>query len=69
VHADRIIKDAQFIADALPNVEEFSVEHTLRQLYAVHLVLANLNDPWLTRNEIGGFIDMVIRVALPLQQF
>jgi hypothetical protein len=44
LHADRMVRDAQFIVDSLPNVENFSVERALRQLHAIHLILVNLDD-------------------------
>lgn len=56
IHADRMIKDAQFIVDSLPNTEISSVECALRQLHAIHLVLINLDDEWLEEEEIGMLI-------------
>ncbi|KAJ7429696.1 hypothetical protein B0H11DRAFT_1766652 [Mycena galericulata] len=44
VHANRMIRDAQFIVDSLPNVEPFAVERALRQLSALHYLFANLED-------------------------
>ncbi|KAJ7795294.1 hypothetical protein B0H14DRAFT_2391756 [Mycena olivaceomarginata] len=44
LHAGRICQETQFIIDSLPNVETFSVERALRQMHAIHYVLANLED-------------------------
>jgi hypothetical protein len=69
LHADRIVRDAQFIEDSIPNVEIFSVERALRQLHAIHLVLLNLDDDWLDSTEIDGLIQKVIDISQPLQAF
>jgi hypothetical protein len=62
IHADRILQEAQFIIDSIPNAEKSSVERALRQLNAIHLILSNLNDPWLTASEIDGYMDTVLSV-------
>jgi hypothetical protein len=69
LHADRMLRDAQFIVDSLPNVETFSVERALRQLHAIHLVLVNLNDDWLGQNEVERLIQLVLDISGPLQEF
>lgn len=69
LHADHMVRDAQFIVDSLPNVEIFSVERALRQLHAIHLVLLNLDDEWLTDEEILGLTQTVLNVSQPLQLF
>ncbi|KAF7337271.1 Integrase catalytic domain-containing protein [Mycena sanguinolenta] len=68
-HAARIMQETQFIIDSLPNVEMFSVEHTLRQLHAVHYVLINLDDDWLEKDEVEGLIDSVVASGLSLERF
>lgn len=68
-HAERVIQDARFIVQSLPNAEHFSVERALRQLHAVHVVLQHIEDDWLMKEEIDGFIDLVFSVALPLEAF
>ncbi|KAJ7119245.1 hypothetical protein C8R43DRAFT_901076 [Mycena crocata] len=57
LHADRILRETRFIIDSMPNVEIFSVERALRQLYAVHYVLANFEDEFLEQSEIARLID------------
>ncbi|TFK50896.1 hypothetical protein OE88DRAFT_1630323 [Heliocybe sulcata] len=47
-HAQQICTESQFIIDSLPNVKRFSIERSLRQLNAIHLVLANFDDPWIS---------------------
>ncbi|KAF7372481.1 Integrase catalytic domain-containing protein [Mycena venus] len=69
MQADRMIHDAQFIVDSLPNVEPFAVERALRQLSALHYVFANLEDAWLDQDDLNNFIALVLKVQLPLQQF
>ncbi|KAJ7663756.1 hypothetical protein DFH06DRAFT_986261 [Mycena polygramma] len=51
VHSDRIMRDARFVVDSLPNAEIFAVERSLRQLNGIHYVLLNLDDPWLSRSD------------------
>ncbi|KAJ7435392.1 hypothetical protein FB451DRAFT_1194679 [Mycena latifolia] len=68
LHADRI-RDAQFIVDSLPNVEPFAVERALRQLSALHYIFANLEDEWLSADEIDTLVSLVLGVQLPLQNF
>ena len=69
LHADRMVRDAQFIVDSLPNVEIFSVERALRQLHAIHLVLINLEDAWLNQEDINHLIQYVLDISRPLQTF
>jgi hypothetical protein len=69
LHADHMVRDAQFIVDSLPNVERFSVERALRQLHAIHLVLVNLDDNWLDPNKINGLIHNVTNISHTLQNF
>ncbi|KAJ7076552.1 hypothetical protein B0H15DRAFT_790469 [Mycena belliarum] len=44
MNAEKIMNDARFIVDSLPNVEPFAVERALRQLSALHYVFANFDD-------------------------
>lgn len=67
--ADKMLWDAPFIVDSLPNVELFSVERSLRQLHAIYLVLMNLDDHWLQPDEIEGLTQAVLNVLQPLQTF
>lgn len=69
LHADRMVRDAQFIVDSLPNVETFAVERSLRQLHAIHLVLINMDDVFLEPSQITGLIEVVLGVSDPLQSF
>ncbi|KAF7366208.1 Integrase catalytic domain-containing protein [Mycena venus] len=69
MHADRIVRDAKFVVNSIPNVEIFSVERSLRQLSAVHYLIANLVDDWLSLQDIDQFITLILDVQLPLQQF
>ncbi|KAF8160200.1 hypothetical protein K438DRAFT_1619522, partial [Mycena galopus ATCC 62051] len=43
--ADHIYREARFVIDSMPNVEDFAVERALQQLQAVHGVLATMEDP------------------------
>ena len=69
LHADYMVRDAQFIVDSLPNLEIFSVERALRLLHAIHLVLVNFDDDWLTQEEIEQLIQSVLNISQPLQIF
>ena len=68
-YADRIVQDARFVLQSLPNAEIFAVERALRQLHAVNVVLHTLDDPWVSQAEIEGFVDIVLAIAVPLEQF
>lgn len=69
MHADRIVRDAEFIVNSIPNVELFSVERSVRQLSAVHYLFVNLVDDWLSSEEIAQLTVLVLRVQVPLQEF
>ncbi|KAJ7059255.1 hypothetical protein C8F01DRAFT_989671 [Mycena amicta] len=56
VQADRTCREARFIIDSLPNVEPFAAERSLRQLQAVLQVLSNLQDPWISGEELEPLI-------------
>ncbi|KAK6997242.1 Integrase catalytic domain-containing protein [Favolaschia claudopus] len=61
--------EARLVIEAIPNAEVTAAEHSLRQLYGVHIVLLNLQDPWLAPSEIDGLIDLVITTGLELETF
>ncbi|KAK7034298.1 Integrase catalytic domain-containing protein [Favolaschia claudopus] len=67
--AQRIMGEARLVIEAIPNAEVTAAEHSLRQLYGVHIVLLNLQDPWLAPSEIDGLIDLVITTGLELETF
>lgn len=67
--AERIIKDAQFVIDSLPNVETFSIERSLRLLGAIKDVLKDLNDPWLDDEDIENMMSSVTAVEIPLHNY
>ena len=67
--ADKVVKDARFVADSVPNVEPFAVERAIRRLQAVHHVLTNTQDPWLKPEEIRSLVDSVILLGQELEAF
>ncbi|KAK7027033.1 Integrase catalytic domain-containing protein [Favolaschia claudopus] len=68
-HAQRIMQDARLVVEALPNAEIFAAERSLRQLHGVHIVLLNLDDPWLSQAEIDGLIEIVLAIGSSLETF
>jgi hypothetical protein len=69
LHADRVIAEANFIINSLPNVEPFSAERALRNLYSVYHILSDLDDQWLTAGDVDELADHVLDTAEPLYQF
>lgn len=67
--ADKLTREARFIVDSLPNAEVFAVERAVRQLRAIHLVLINLDDEWLSPEDIEPLILSVTMTIAPLQHF
>jgi len=67
--ADRVVKDARFVVDSLPNVEPFAVERALLRLRAVHDILTTFQDPWLKPAEIGTLVDIVVALGQELEAF
>ncbi|KAK7436538.1 hypothetical protein VKT23_019092 [Stygiomarasmius scandens] len=69
LYAHKIVCDAAFIITSFPNVESFSVERILRQLYSVYHILSDLDDPWLTRGDLESLSNHVLETARPLYEF
>ena len=67
--ADKVVKDARFVADSMPNVEPFAVERALRRLKAVHDILTGTQDPWLKPGEVRSLVDFVISLGQELEAF
>src|ERR1700761_2392230 len=67
--ADKVVKDARFVADSMPNVEPFAVERALRRLQAVHDILTGTQDPWLKPGEVSSLVDCVISLGQELEAF
>ncbi|KAK7034254.1 hypothetical protein R3P38DRAFT_2772390 [Favolaschia claudopus] len=68
-NADKIMREARLVVEALPNTELFAAERSLRQLRGIHVVLANMDDPWLSQSEIDGLIDAVIHTGASLENY
>ncbi|KAK7025866.1 hypothetical protein R3P38DRAFT_2529775 [Favolaschia claudopus] len=68
-NAERIMREARLVVEALPNAEIFAAERSLRQLHGLHVVLLNLDDPWLSPSEIDGLIDVVLNTGAALEEF
>jgi hypothetical protein len=67
--ADRIVRDASFIVDSLPNVEPFSAERSLRKLVSVRDILLRLHDPWLSAEDLAPLVSRVEKYIVPLEAF
>ncbi|KAF7349604.1 Integrase catalytic domain-containing protein [Mycena sanguinolenta] len=69
MHSDRIMRDARLVVEALPNAEIFAAERSLRQLCGIHVILLNLDDPWLSQSEVGALTGLVLDTGLTLENF
>lgn len=69
LHCGEILKEARFILSSIPNAEESSVERMLRKMHLVQKILAELDDPWITKADIDGLIALVLDVSGPLQKW
>ncbi|KDR71498.1 hypothetical protein GALMADRAFT_143763 [Galerina marginata CBS 339.88] len=67
LYCANIIREARFIGQSLPNADHNAVERTLLQLHAIHAILVDLDDPWLTPEEFNSLINLVVEIAAPLQ--
>lgn len=52
---------------SIPNADDASVERILRQMHSIHQILVDLDDPWISKGDIGRLVDTVLEVASPLQ--
>lgn len=68
-YAQRAINNAQFVVDALPNAELFSVEHSIRVLAILKEILETLDDPWLEESDIELMYACIQGVEAPLLDF
>jgi len=68
-NADKLVQEARFIISSFPNAETQSVERSIRQLHAVNTILANLEDEYLTSEEIDEYQDLVNSLIQPLEDF
>ena len=69
LHAKKVIQEAKFIVQSLPNAEVFSVEHALRLLYSVYHILLDIDDPGFTQDHQEALEEDIIETALPLHEF
>ncbi|KAJ7595423.1 hypothetical protein C8J56DRAFT_1042517 [Mycena floridula] len=69
LETDKIVKDAQFIVDSLPNVEPFSIQRSLRLLHAADHILINMSDPLTSSEDIDQYRKILADVSTPLQAF
>lgn len=69
LHCGNVLQEARFIQGSIPNVDDNPVEGILRQLHSVHKILEDLDDPWLTTEELKSLVALILDVAAPLQQW
>ncbi|KAF7371393.1 Ethylene-and jasmonate-responsive plant defensin [Mycena sanguinolenta] len=64
-----ITNEAQFLVDALPNVETAEVERLSRQLDAIKVILTAMDDPLSTASDLEELICYVDSLLAPLDGF
>jgi AraC-like DNA-binding protein len=69
LQAERVITEAQFIIDSLPNAEVPAVERAIRQLNAVKTVLLNIDDPFTTEDEQSQLTCIIQHYLSPLEAY
>ncbi|KAJ7572569.1 hypothetical protein C8J56DRAFT_875185 [Mycena floridula] len=62
IQTHKIVQDAHFIVQFLPNVEPFSVERSLRLLATADHVLVNMQDPFTTAEDIEAYRQILANV-------
>lgn len=67
LHCHEVLKETRFILSSLPNVDPLSTERSICQMHAIHRLLEELEDPWISKSDIESLIWLVLRTAAPLQ--
>ncbi|KAK7690569.1 hypothetical protein QCA50_005667 [Cerrena zonata] len=68
-YAQRVINSAQFVVDAIPNVEDFKIERSLQMIGIVKDILQDLDDPWLDDSDIDTMFTAIDNVESPLRDY
>jgi len=66
--AKKMLREAQMVAEAVPNVNIAAVDRAARQLYGIRLVLRFVDDPFISRPELDGMIQDVADLMQFLEQ-
>ncbi|KAF8589313.1 hypothetical protein K439DRAFT_1612897 [Ramaria rubella] len=64
--AMHVIKEAQCIADAVPNIELEAIEHAVRQLYGIRRILQSVVDPHFPPKSVATISVATLRLQLKL---
>ncbi|KAF8186206.1 hypothetical protein K438DRAFT_2154113 [Mycena galopus ATCC 62051] len=69
MQCNQISNEAQFLVDALPNVETEAVERLHRQLNAIKVILLDLNDPHSSPADLEPLVSYIDSLLIPLDGF
>jgi hypothetical protein len=69
IEAQRIVNEAQFVVDSIPNADIFAVERCLRKLASVQLVLQSMDDTFISPERIIAHIDHIATIYNTLQEY
>src|SRR5882672_5743262 len=66
--AKKMLREAQMVAEAVPNVNIAAVDQAAHQLYGIWVVLHSVDDPFISRPELNGIIQDVADLMQFLEQ-
>lgn len=69
VNSYQITREARFVIMSIPNAERTAVERAIRQLEAIRRILINLDDDFLTQDDVDEMITEVNDLLSPLEDF
>ena len=69
IESHRVVTQAHFIIQSLPNADLRTVERMASELDAIRCILVGMDDQYTTPEEISELIDLVDTLLHPLEQF
>jgi len=66
--AKKMLREAQMVAEAVPNVNIAAVDQAAHQLYGIWVVLHSVDDPFISRPELDGMMQDVADLMQFLEQ-
>lgn len=69
VNSYQITREARFVVMSIPNADRTAVERFIRQLESIRRILVNLDDRYLTQDDIAEMITQVNNLLDPLEEF
>lgn len=69
LHAEKLMKSAQFLVDAIPNVDRAEAEQAIGQVSAVYAIFVELDDPFLNADNLSTTMEYILSVHSALETF